>query len=217
MRDHAAHTGGCRSDSGEAAEIRPRGGTRGFADYCGCAEARGRGAVCVDESLRRRQAQREDIVDFARGDARRRRDEYRKNFLRPSIMQRGIFGRGAVAKAAGMERRRSSPACASCTARAGDRCGRLLCSGRTIFAGLHAAHDCDSGAGSRRAGNRRGKPSARRCNCWLRRSRLGIDSVARVGGAQAIAALAYGTKSIHRGGQDLRTGQSLCDGGEARW
>lgn len=28
--------------------------------------------------------------------------------------------------------------------------------------------------------------------------RLGIDSVARVGGAQAIAALAYGTKSIHR-------------------
>ncbi len=48
------------------------------------------------------------------------------------------------------------------------------------------------------------------------------DEFYRVGGAQAIAAMAYGTETIGGGGQDRRAGESVCDGGEdggvaARW
>ena len=42
-----------------------------------------------------------------------------------------------------------------------------------------------------------------------------VDEVYRVGGAQAIAALAYGTETIRGGGQDRRTGQCLRAGGQA--
>ena len=38
----------------------------------------------------------------------------------------------------------------------------------------------------------------------------GVDEVYRVGGAQAIAALAYGTATIPPGREDRRTGQRLC-------
>ena len=43
----------------------------------------------------------------------------------------------------------------------------------------------------------------------------GVDEVYRIGGAQAIAALAYGTDDDRAGRQDRRTGQRLCRGGEA--
>ena len=44
---------------------------------------------------------------------------------------------------------------------------------------------------------------------------LGIDEIYRVGGAQAVAALAYGTADDRAGRQDRRAGQRLCRGGEA--
>ena len=43
----------------------------------------------------------------------------------------------------------------------------------------------------------------------------GVDEIFRVGGAQAIAALAYGTESIRAGRQDRRPRQRVCGGGEA--
>ena len=43
----------------------------------------------------------------------------------------------------------------------------------------------------------------------------GVDEIYRIGGAQAVAALAYGTESIAAGGQDRRTRQCLCGGGQA--
>ena len=43
----------------------------------------------------------------------------------------------------------------------------------------------------------------------------GVDEIYRVGGAQAIAALAYGTETIAAGGQDRRPRQRLCRGGQA--
>ena len=43
----------------------------------------------------------------------------------------------------------------------------------------------------------------------------GVDEIYRVGGAQAIAALAYGTADDRAGRQDRRTRQRLCRGGEA--
>jgi hypothetical protein len=45
---------------------------------------------------------------------------------------------------------------------------------------------------------------------WL----AGVTEFYRVGGAQAIAALAYGTETISAGGQDCGAGESVCDGGE---
>ena len=43
----------------------------------------------------------------------------------------------------------------------------------------------------------------------------GVDEVYRVGGAQAVAALAYGTETIAPGRQDRRPRQRLCGGGQA--
>ena len=43
----------------------------------------------------------------------------------------------------------------------------------------------------------------------------GVDEIYRVGGAQAIAALAYGTDTIAPGRQDRRPRQRLCRGGQA--
>ncbi len=43
---------------------------------------------------------------------------------------------------------------------------------------------------------------------------LGVREFYRVGGAQAIAALAYGTESIPRCQQDRRSGQPVCDRGQ---
>ena len=43
----------------------------------------------------------------------------------------------------------------------------------------------------------------------------GVDEVYRIGGAQAVAALAYGTETIRPGRQDRRPRQCLCGGGQA--
>ena len=43
----------------------------------------------------------------------------------------------------------------------------------------------------------------------------GVDRVFTIGGAQAVAALAYGTETIAAGGQDRRPGQRLCRRGQA--
>ena len=43
----------------------------------------------------------------------------------------------------------------------------------------------------------------------------GVDEIYRVGGAQAVAALAYGTRDHQAGRQDRRSRQCLCGGGEA--
>ena len=43
----------------------------------------------------------------------------------------------------------------------------------------------------------------------------GVDEVYRIGGAQAVAALAYGTADHQAGGQDRRPRQRLCGGGQA--
>ena len=61
----------------------------------------------------------------------------------------------------------------------------------------------DAGRGAQPAGARR------------RRSIVGVDEIWRVGGAQAIAALAYGTDDDRAGRQDRRPGQCLCRGGQA--
>ena len=44
----------------------------------------------------------------------------------------------------------------------------------------------------------------------------GVDEIYRVGGAQAVAALAYGTADDQAGGEDRRSRQRLCGGGQAR-
>ena len=43
----------------------------------------------------------------------------------------------------------------------------------------------------------------------------GVDEIYRVGGAQAVAALAYGTRDHRAGRQDRRPRQRLCRGGQA--
>ena len=82
-------------------------------------------------------------------------------------------------------------------ARARDRIDRLLSSRRALLARLHAADDRRSRAGGRRAPDCRSKPAAGPA-LLAAAERLGVRSVARVGGAQAVAALAYGTRSIPR-------------------
>ena len=66
-------------------------------------------------------------------------------------------------------------------------------------------------AGVRR--NHHGRADAAAANattsCWRRRHR-GVDRVFTIGGAQAVAALAYGTQTIAAGGQDRRARQRLC-------
>ena len=51
--------------------------------------------------------------------------------------------------------------------------------------------------------------------CSWRPGLCGIEQVFKVGGAQAVAAMAYGTASVPKVGQDLRPGQRLGDGGQA--
>ncbi len=43
----------------------------------------------------------------------------------------------------------------------------------------------------------------------------GVDEIYRIGGAQAVAALAYGTADDRAGRQDRRPGQRLCGGRQA--
>jgi histidinol dehydrogenase len=50
--------------------------------------------------------------------------------------------------------------------------------------------------------------------CWPAQI-AGVDEIYRIGGAQAIAALAYGTETDPPGRQDHRARQRLCGGGQA--
>ena len=73
------------------------------------------------------------------------------------------------------------------------RLGRDL---RPARARLDARHDRRAGAGRRRRADRRRDAAARRRRVLAAARELGIDEVYAVGGAQAIAALAYGTETI---------------------
>ena len=72
--------------------------------------------------------------------------------------------------------------------------------------------DPRQGRGGRAAGHRaarRRTERSTRWSCWPR-SIAGVDQIYRIGGAQAIAALAYGTETIAAGRQDHRPRQRLC-------
>ena len=83
---------------------------------------------------------------------------------------------------------------------AGDaaRPGRALRAGRHRPLSLHRADDRDPGAGGRRARGVHDHARARRPRRWPPPAIAGVDRVFVIGGAQAIAALAYGTESVPR-------------------
>ena len=96
----------------------------------------------------------------------------------------------------------------------GDRGGRALRAGRHRRLSVVGADERHAGRGRRRAARsswwcrRRTARSTR--SCWRPRDLAGVDEIYRIGGAQAIAALAYGTETIAAGRQDRRAGQRLC-------
>ena len=77
---------------------------------------------------------------------------------------------------------------------------RHLCAGRGGGLSLDGPDECDSGPGRRRQGSRddvsHGHATSIPRWCSPRRRLREVDEVYRVGGAQAIAALAYGTETI---------------------
>ena len=82
----------------------------------------------------------------------------------------------------------------------GARSGRHLCAGRHGELSLLGADERRAGQGRRRRAHRHGHADARRAGstrwCSPPRSLAGVDEIYRIGGAQAIAALAYGTETI---------------------
>src|SRR5438067_464781 len=101
-----------------------------------------------------------------------------------------------MAKAAGVAAvhaagNRGRSGCASVAIR------RLLCSWRKVSAALHHAHDSNSGSSGGGQAHPRGLPRPAR-ETLAAAFFLGVKEFYRIGGAQAIAALAYGTKSIPR-------------------
>ena len=74
----------------------------------------------------------------------------------------------------------------------------MLRSGRPLSAALNFADDGDSGAGRRSKGTFAWFLPAPRQATLAAAALLGVREFYRVGGAQAIAALAYGTKTIPR-------------------
>ena len=99
------------------------------------------------------------------------------------------------------------------------RLGRALRAGRYGRLSQLGADERDPGeGGGRRAGGdgRAGARTGRSIRwCWPRPRIAGVDEMYRIGGAQAVAALAYGTASIASGRQDRRAGQRLCRRSEA--
>jgi histidinol dehydrogenase len=73
--------------------------------------------------------------------------------------------------------------------------GCYIPGGRFLF--FDAADDGDPSASGRRKAHRRGLPEAE-SRVARRREILGVTEIARMGGAQAIGAFAYGTQSIPR-------------------
>ena len=82
----------------------------------------------------------------------------------------------------------------------GDRSGRALCAGRHRRLSIVGADERGAGQGRRRAAPRHGGAGARTASSpplVLAAAKLaGVDEIYRVGGAQAVAALAYGTATI---------------------
>ena len=116
--------------------------------------------------------------------------------------------------------------CASPTARVleevvrAPRLGGPLRSRRRRRLSVVGADERDPGPGRRRAAHRGGHAAARpsrRTRRWPRRSSSPASrrAVYRVGGAQAVAALAYGTRAMPRGGQDRRPRQRVRGRGQA--
>ena len=105
-------------------------------------------------------------------------------------------------------------------ARGARRPGRLLRPGRAGAARVVGADDRAPGAGrrgrpGRRCARRRG-PTGPSHDAMLAAAALaGVDEVYRVGGAQAIAALAYGTETIRPVDVIVGPGQRVRRGGEA--
>ncbi len=80
---------------------------------------------------------------------------------------------------------------------AGARCGRVLCAQRALSPAFYLSHDGDPGTGGRGGANRGGvaKPAK---ETLAAAALLGVSAFYRIGGAQAVAALAFGTQSIPR-------------------
>ena len=118
---------------------------------------------------------------------------------------------------------------ASCRARSSDCCSPGLRLGQivrpldTVAAyipggplspALHADHDGGSGAGGGRAEHLRGLARAPWMRSSARRHLLGVEQVFEMGGAQAIAAFAYGTRTVPKADRIVGPGQHLRGGGE---
>ncbi len=81
----------------------------------------------------------------------------------------------------------------------GDRSGRPLRAGRARRLSVLGADECLAGQGRRRAAHRDGGAGPGRRSirwCWRRLTSAGVSEIYRIGGAQAVAALAYGTATI---------------------
>ena len=76
-----------------------------------------------------------------------------------------------------------------------DSDGRLH-SRRTLSAAVHVADDRDSRAGGGCANHLRHVPASERGDSWRSAQFLGVENIFQMGGAQAIAALAFGTETV---------------------
>ena len=124
--------------------------------------------------------------------------------LRAMIAAVRVVQRGA---AAGGHDRRGGAGHRLRAALAADRRRRGLRAERPRPAAVVARDDRRPGAGRRRAADRGRDADARSTRRSSSRGSSGSSEIYAVGGAQAVAALAYGTETIAAGGQDRRPGE----------
>ena len=152
----------------------------------------------------------------AGGDRRRRRPLPGRGARGHRLRRRAHprLPRAPAAGRRGLHRRRRGRARLALDAAGG---GRGLCAGRPGGLSL-------DGADERRAGPRRRastaspwspRPAGWSRRCWPPPRPPGSREIWRVGGAQAVAALAYGAGPIRPGRQDRRPRQRLCHRGQA--
>ena len=190
--DKARGDGAARSAAGTRSPARTRG-SRGSSSACGaratarCWRTRGASTACA----------------AARGDAARRcatraraadpRSARRASGRRPrtsgACRARQVPRGWTMSPVAGRDDR---------AARAAARPRRLLRPGGPLSAALVAADDGDPGARRRRPRSHRRLPAAGSPSCCARRAKRASTRLFRIGGAHAIAALAYGTATIPR-------------------
>ena len=108
----------------------------------------------------------------------------------------------AQCSSSGHQRRTGCAAVAVC---------RLLRSRRPLSAAFHHAHDGDSRAGGRCSTRSALSLLDLRPETLATAHFLGVREFYRIGGAQAVAALAYGTATVPKSRQDCRARQSVCD------